>query len=159
MHLFLDFGCALQMLFENRLNKIAVCTVTPFRDRKSLGTKTNTSLTQCKQSLSHKTGQPHPTAAKQIVPKTSLDPHLTKCSWGTLILGISTLWKCAAISCIAWQRICQWACIIFSRTRAPLCKGTNHAAINDFAKRFAMFDNCQETISSTTCWFYRDCKI
>ena len=34
---------------------------------------------QYKQRLTHKTGQLYPTAAKQIVPKIFLDPHLTKC--------------------------------------------------------------------------------
>ena len=35
--------------------------------------------------------KPHQTAASQIVPKFFLDPHLTKCRWGTPILEISTL--------------------------------------------------------------------
>ena len=46
-----------------------------------------------------------------------------------------------------------------SGIRGSLFKGTNHAAINDFVKRFVMFDNCRETTSSTTCWYCRDCKI
>ena len=34
----------------------------------------------------------HIQPATQIVAKFFLDPHLTKCRWGTHILGISTLW-------------------------------------------------------------------
>ena len=71
--------------------KIAVGTGTYFQRQEVSGNKVNTSLTQCKQRLAHKTSQPHPTAANQIVPKFFLDPHLTKWRWGTPLRGISTL--------------------------------------------------------------------
>ena len=74
------------------MKKIAVGTGTPFQRQEVSGNKANTSQTQCKQRLVNKTGQPHQTAANQIVPKFFLDPHLRKCRWGTPILGISTLW-------------------------------------------------------------------
>ena len=57
------------------------------------GNQANTNKTQCKLRLAHNTGRPHQTAADHIVPKFFLDPHLTKCRWGTPILGISTLWN------------------------------------------------------------------
>ena len=83
---------------------IAVGIGTPFLRQEVSGNKANTSLTQCKQRLTHKTGQPHPTAAKQIVPKIFLDPHFTECSWGTPILGISTLWvRVSALTSMAIQ--------------------------------------------------------
>ena len=81
MDFFVDFGCALQFIFWKLMKNIAVGTGTPFRDRKS-------------QRLAHKPlnhGQPHQTAANQIMPKFFLDPHLTKCRWDIPVLGISTL--------------------------------------------------------------------
>ena len=45
--------------------------------------KASRSWTQCKQKLSDRTDQPHPTTANKIVSKILLDPYLTKCKWGT----------------------------------------------------------------------------
>ena len=92
MDFFVGFGCALQFIFWKLIKKnIAVGIGIPFQRQDVSGNNTNTSQTQCKQILAHKIGQPHQTAANQIVPKFFLYPHLTKCRWGTHVLGISTL--------------------------------------------------------------------
>ena len=86
--------------------------------------------------LAHKTGQPHQTAANQIVPKFFLDPHLTECRWGTPILGISTL--CEVTKCV--DSISQWYFKNWLTVNASKCKmmilGTSArlkiASINDF---------------------------
>ena len=62
------------------MKNIAVGTGTPFQRQEVSGNKANISWTQCNQILAHKTGKPHFIAAKQIVSKIFLDPHLTKCS-------------------------------------------------------------------------------
>ena len=55
----------------------------PFRDRKSLETKQTQVKPNANRDWPIKNGQAHQTAANQIVPKFFLDPHLTKCIWGT----------------------------------------------------------------------------
>ena len=73
MDFFVDFGCTLQKIFWKLMNEIALGTGTPFQRKEFSGNKANTNQTQCKQRLIHKTGQPHQTAAKPIVPKFFLD--------------------------------------------------------------------------------------
>ena len=95
MDFFADSCCVLEIIFWKLTKKNAVGTGAPFQRGEVSGNKAITSYTQCKQKLAYKTGQPHPTTAKQIVPKIFLDSHLPKCRWVTPIMGISTLcqWK------------------------------------------------------------------
>ena len=74
MTFFVDFGYALQFIIWKLIQKALLVLGPPFRDRKSLETK----QTQVKPNANRgwqKNGQPHQTAANQIVPKFCLDPH------------------------------------------------------------------------------------
>ena len=56
------------------MKKIDIGTGTLVQRHEVPENKANTSYTQCKQRLAHKTGQPHQIAANQIVPKFFLEP-------------------------------------------------------------------------------------
>ena len=73
------------------MKKLAAGTGTPFQRQEVSGNKAKHKLNLMQTEVDPKAGQPHQTAANQIVPKFFLDPHLTKCRWGTPILGILTL--------------------------------------------------------------------
>ena len=106
-----EFLCRFWLCSWNEILKIneknIVGTGTPFTETGSLWEQSKYKL---HPMLTHDTGQPHPIAAKQIVSKIFLDPHLTKCRWGTPILGISTLWRPKICMMIVGERIygCLW---------------------------------------------------
>ena len=76
------------------------------------------------------------TTTNHIVTKFFLDPHLTKCRWGTPILGISRLWALYS-PCLQWQMWCNMTDRPSITSRHDRC-GTNsvqkHCCPNDAIK-------------------------
>ena len=136
MNFLVDFGCAPQMIFWKLMKQLLLVLGPSLQRQKVSGNKANTSYTQCKQRLTHDTGQPHPIAAKQIVFKIFLDPHLTKCRWGTPILGIWTLWRPKICMMIVGKRFygCRWRTtlrqlIIINQCSPPHVNNNNKQSI------------------------------